>query len=86
MKSPVGYAFKQRDRRGKRQKGKWRKRRLRYFFSFFFSPAFVAVDLLSFHLRSPTDPFTISEPQNQEIGKFYVVPERPTTDYKSNII
>ena len=26
--------------------------------------------------KNPTDPFTISEPQDQEIGEFYVVQER----------
>ena len=29
----------------------------------------------------PTDPFTISEPQNQEIGELYEVQESPATDF-----
>ena len=29
----------------------------------------------------PTDPFTIFEPQAQEIGEYYVVQKRRTTDF-----
>ena len=31
----------------------------------------------------PTDPFTISEPYNQEISEFYVVRGRRTTDFEA---
>ena len=31
----------------------------------------------------PTDPFTILDPQNQEINEFYIVQERRTTDFKA---
>ena len=31
----------------------------------------------------PTNPFTILEPQDQEISEFYVVQERHTTDFKA---
>ena len=31
----------------------------------------------------PTNPFTILEPQDQEIGEFYVVQERHMTDFKA---
>ena len=31
----------------------------------------------------PTDPFSISEPQNQEIAEFYLVQERRKTDFEA---
>ena len=40
--------------------------------------------VLSFFLSFfvfPTDPFTIFEPQHQDIGKIYVVRERYTTEF-----
>ena len=36
---------------------------------------------LLFH---PTGPFTVFEPQDQEVGKFYVVQERRTTDFEAS--
>ena len=39
---------------------------------------------LLWHMRNvffPTDPFTISEPQSQEIGLFWVVQERRGTGF-----
>ena len=35
------------------------------------------------NLNNLTDPFTILEPRNQAIGKFYVVQERRVTDFKA---
>ena len=32
----------------------------------------------------PTRPFTILEPQDQDIGEFYVVQERRTTDFEAS--
>ena len=32
----------------------------------------------------PTDPFTISKPQNQEIGEFYAIQKWGTTDFESS--
>ena len=34
-------------------------------------------------LSYPTDTFAISEPHDQEIGDFYVVQERRTTDFEA---
>ena len=34
-------------------------------------------------LYNPTSPFTILEPQDQEIGKFCVGQERRATDFKA---
>ena len=33
--------------------------------------------------KFPTDIFTIPEPQDQEIGEFFVVQERRATDYEA---
>ena len=35
------------------------------------------------HDNSPTNHFTILEPQDQEIGEFYLVQERRGTDFKA---
>ena len=37
----------------------------------------------TFGLQIPTDPLTISESQNQEISKLYVVQKRCATDFKA---
>lgn len=34
-------------------------------------------------VSSPTGPFTIVEPKDQEIGQFYVFQERWATDFKA---
>ena len=35
-------------------------------------------------IQTPAVPFTISEPQNQEIGEFHGVQERRATDFKAS--
>ena len=55
------------------------------------NPVVIVVNTLSpffrvrrlFESKSPADPFTISEPQNQEIGKFYVVQDGLGTDLEA---
>ena len=35
------------------------------------------------HLKGPTGPFTIAEPQDQEISEIYVVHKRRTSDFEA---
>ena len=41
-------------------------------------------NFFSFLLYFPTSPFTILEPQDQEIGEFYVIQERRATDFEAS--
>ena len=40
-------------------------------------------DLYHSRTDSPTDPFTILEPQNQGMGEFYVIQKRHSTDFEA---
>ena len=43
-----------------------------------------ALNMQTMETRDPTNPFTMLEPQDQEIGEFYVLQERRATDFEAS--
>ena len=52
-------------------------------FSLSYLQASPCVSEVSQSRESPTNPFIILEPRDQEIGEFYVVEERRATDFEA---